>query len=95
MEWILAHMKAVLGGAVPFLGGLQIGFLKEGLSASEFFAALIAGLVGFGTVFGIANKGQESAQAVVDQVKALVPPQAAAEIDKVVPAARGVLKTVL
>lgn len=94
MEWVLAHLKAVMGGLIPFLSGVQIGLLKDGLSAAEVVGALIAGLVGFAAVFGVSNKGQESAQAVVDQVKALVPPEAAAAIDEVVPAARGVLKTV-
>lgn len=94
MNWILGHLKAVLGGVVPLLSGLQLGLLEDGLSGAETIGAVIAGLVGFGAVYGVANKGQESAQAVVDQVKVLVSPKAAQEIADAVPAARGVLKDV-
>lgn len=93
MEYVLKNAKALLGALITFLGSLQVG-LDEGLNSQEVLGSIIAGLVALGAVYAVPNKGQESAQAVVDQVRVLVPEEAKQAINEVVPAARGVLKTV-
>lgn len=90
---LAGHAKALTAAAVAFLGALQVG-LQGGLSAGEMLGAVVTALVALGGVYGVTNRGQADAQAVVDQVRKLVPPEAAAAIDAVVPGARGVLKTV-
>lgn len=91
MSLITGNAKSLIAAAIAFLGGIQIG-LDGGLTAQETIGAVIAGLVSLGAVFAVPNKGQANVQAVVDQVKALVPPAAAQAIDDVVPTAGGVLK---
>lgn len=91
---IASNAKALIAAAVAFLGAIQVGMSQNGLAASEVVGAVIAGLVAFGGVYGVQNRGQADAQKVVDQVRALVPADAKAAIDEVVPAARGILKTV-
>lgn len=90
---LAGNAKATIAAAVAFLGALQVG-LNDGLEAQELVGAIIAGLVALGSVYGIKNAGQANAQDVVDAVKKLVPDDAKAAIEEVVPAARGILKTV-
>lgn len=94
MDLVLKNAKSLISAAVALLGGLQVGLSNNGLDASEVIGAVIAALVALGATYALPNKGQADAQAVVDQVKKLVPPAAAKAIADVVPAARGVLKDV-
>ncbi|GAA0639447.1 hypothetical protein GCM10009547_49470 [Sporichthya brevicatena] len=94
MTVITANAKALIAAAVAFLGAVQVGLTQDGLDAAELVGAAVAGLVAFGGVYGVRNAGQADAQAVVDQVRALVPAEARAAIDEAVADARGVLKTV-
>lgn len=91
MNFLASNAKALIGAAIAFLGALQVG-LNDGLEAAELVGAIIAGLVALGAVQITPNKGMGNVQAVVDQVRALVPADAKAAIDDVVPAARGILK---
>lgn len=90
---LLGNMKSVIAASVAFLGALQVG-LDGGLTVAEVVGSLIAGLVALGGVFAIPNAGVANAQEVVDKVRELVPEEARAAIDEVVPAARGILRTV-
>lgn len=94
MNLVASNAKSFIAAAIAFLGALQVGLSNNGLDAGEIVGAVIAGLVALGGVFAIPNAGQANAQEVVDQVKKLVPADAAAAIDAVVPAARGVLRSV-
>lgn len=94
MNLITGNAKSVIAAVIAFLGALQVGVAQDGLAAAELIGAIIAGLVALGGVYALPNTGQANAQAVVDQVRALVPDDAKAAIDEVVPAARGVLRTV-
>lgn len=92
---IFKNWKAVVGFLVAFLGGIQIGFLEDGLSAAEFTGALIAGLLTLGGVYTVPNKGMADTQKVVDAVKANVADDVAQVIDEAVKSAdTGVLKDV-
>lgn len=93
MDFVLKNAKSLIAAAVTLLTSIQVA-LPDGLTGQEILGAIIGGLVALGAVFGVQNKGQADAQAVVDQVRALVPESAKDAIDEVVPAARGVLKSV-
>lgn len=88
-DFIQKNFKACSGGLIAFLG-----VLAADVSAHGLIVGLSAGIAAFGIVYAVPNKGMADAQEVVDQVKKLVPPEAAAAIAEVVPSARGVLKTV-
>lgn len=88
-DFVQKNFKACSGGLIAFLG-----VLAADMSAHGVILGISAGLAAFGLVYAVPNKGMADAQAVVDQVKALVPADARAAIEEVVPAARGVLKTV-
>lgn len=94
MNAIASNAKALIAAAIAFLGAIQVGMSQNGLAASEVVGAVIAGLIALGGVQIIPNKGMANAQDVVDQVKRIVPPDAAKAIEDAVPAARGILKTV-
>lgn len=61
-DYVRGGRKAVLGAAVPFVTSVAFAASDNVITTGEWWAAVAAGVVGLGAVYGVKNVGPKAPQ---------------------------------
>lgn len=56
MNTALSIAKALLAGAIAFVGAVAVGYTDEAITTAEWWASAAAGLTALGVVYGVPNR---------------------------------------
>ena len=56
MKTAMSIVKALLAGAIAFVGAVAVGYTDEVITTAEWWASAASGLTAFGVVWGVPNR---------------------------------------